>query len=714
MRGIIVKKRGQITLFIILGIIILILVGSFFLIRSFVTEKKLTPELIHAISEMPAELRPVRIYTEECLSAISEEALRKLGDQGGYISPEAFAITASSLNPTEADGIQFSPGSNLKIPYWHYLHAPNDCKGNCEFNSLRPPLYRTSGEDNSIEAQVDKYVDEQLKICLNNYAPFIEQGFEIEEKGRLKTTTLIGDFDVSIFIDYPLEIRKGDTTHDIERFYVSHPLKLKEMYDLATDITTAETEYTFLETQVLNLITAFSALDPDSLPPKTEVEVNFAGGTIWSEIKVKQDIESVLSPYINAIQVPFTLDYEKRIFPGNNIKTAFYSMEIPVNFEKRYDYLSVNFDYLGWWPIYFDLDCHGDLCQPESVNNPLLTIIGIQRYDFSYDVSFPVLVDITDPDAFNERGYSFKFALESNVRNNKPLNDEFPGYSKAVIPTSTLLCAPTSKNSGNITVKVKDAVNQKALPDAQVMYTCGSESCAIGTTDNKGDLVSPFPICLGGVISFLKDDYFIPSQPLNAKTDKEELVVAEGYPYADKKIIVEKFIYNTRQKQLSQNPTVLEQDEEIVLTLTKIPDSEGEAKLTTFAKYRGDQSEPSEMLQLIPGTYDVDSTMMLYRLVIVPEETRSTGVGLIGSLLGADEEYTIPEVRFENGYPSGGVIFNENTGYLEITPDDLYNNDKIIFYAIGPTIPEHIEEISPEIEPLSSRYRSIINPLFEK
>jgi len=59
------------------------------------------------------------------------------------------------------------------------------------------------------------------------------------------------------------------------------------------------------------------------------------------------------------------------------------------------------------------------------------------------------------------------------------------------------------------------------------------------------------------------------------------------------------------------------------------------------------------------------------------------------------------------------MVLNENTGYVEIKPDDLYNNKEIVFYAIGPDLPKHIEEASPDIEALSSKYRDRLNPSFK-
>ena len=59
------EKRGQITIFIILGIIILIALVTFFYIRSTAIERKLRPEIIPAITEIPSEVRPIRLFIQK-------------------------------------------------------------------------------------------------------------------------------------------------------------------------------------------------------------------------------------------------------------------------------------------------------------------------------------------------------------------------------------------------------------------------------------------------------------------------------------------------------------------------------------------------------------------------------------------------------------------------------------------------------------------------
>ena len=497
------SRKGQISLFIIAGVIILIGFGLFFYVRSQSVKSTLPP--VPVLEEIPLQLNPVREYTQSCIESLAKEALVKVGSQGGYIDLERVGIITSAILPTEADGIKFSPEGDLNIPYWWYLKADNDCAKNCIFSSQQPDLQRASGgaSDKSIESQVDIYIEENLEACLQNYQPLEDQGFVITEQGNAIVVTLIGEEEIIIFVEYPIEASLGDTTAELKQYFSVIPLDLKKIYALANEIKLAEINYNFLERHTLNLITSFASLNPDGLPPKSESTFEFGTGKTWNTFDVQKKIEQMLMTYIPALQVPFTRDYQKRIFPGDKIKTNVYANEIPANFDNIYPDLGVRFDYLGWWPIYFNAG-QGGLIRSESITAPGLPI-GYQRYATTYDISFPTLITITDPDAFGGEGYTFMFALEGNLRNKKPLDESFDGGEGIHFFQPSLACNPNQRNSGNVTILTRDHNNNPV--DVNIAYTCGTETCSIGETEN-GELTAKFPVCTNGIVSYLAQDYF--------------------------------------------------------------------------------------------------------------------------------------------------------------------------------------------------------------
>jgi len=707
------SKKGQTTIFIIIGIIIILLVAIFIFTTRIKIENKLTP-IIPILEETPSQLVPIKTYTEDCITLLTQEALEKIGTQGGYIDLDQFGIATSNINPTESDGIQFAPDSNLNIPYWSYLKASNDCKDNCLFSSQRPELKRTTGtrNDNAIESQLDWYITDNLASCLRDFQPFKDQNYIITVE-EIKTTAIIAETDLAVYVEYPLEITIGDTTSKISQFYISLPINLKHMYNLATEITNSQSDYAFFEQQTLNLISNFQSLEKEKLPPKTEAAFEFGGGTIWTSPAVKKDIESMLTTYTPALQVPFTLNYERRSFPGDPIKEATYAMEIPVNYEKTYTDLAVRFDYLGWWPIYFNAG-EGGIIQPESITTQYFPI-GFQKYSTAYDISYPVVITITDPDALYGEGYSFMFALEANLRNNEPIDESFAGLEGSYTFQKSLLCNQNQKNSGNITITVTDSKTKDSLEKIQVAYTCGEETCFVGETDQEGRLTSQLPICYKGILSFMNPNYFSPSVYLTTDLEKQENIQLTSSPYIEKEIKVKKWLYSPEFDRLSTNSVNLDLTEQALITLTKIKETPGEETVTAVIEYWGNQTEPST-LRLVPGKYEAKIDVYLNSPVIIPSETRETGVGFFGEILGAEEEYVIPEVKFEKAYPSGGARLDQSTSYLTIDKDNLYNDNTLIFYIVSPPLPTKIEDLDQmnKIGEYSVKFRSELEPTYKK
>ena len=163
-------------------------------------------------------MQPIESYVESCLIEKAEEALKKLGDRGGYIDPEKQGLKANP-EPTESDLVSFAPGSDLKVPYWFYLKSNNRCRGNCEFQVVPESelfLYRR-GSEVSIEGQLDDYINEHLNTCLEDFNAFKQQGFRINPTGEIKTTTKVTDEDVQFYVNYPLEVERN-TRNVVEHF----------------------------------------------------------------------------------------------------------------------------------------------------------------------------------------------------------------------------------------------------------------------------------------------------------------------------------------------------------------------------------------------------------------------------------------------------------------------------------------------------------------
>ncbi|MEK6984434.1 MAG: hypothetical protein AABX33_07710 [Nanoarchaeota archaeon] len=708
-------KKSQASIFMIVGLIILI-GGAVFFYSTQNVRDQLKPEIKIIEEQVPVEFDPVKVYANDCAYLVGVEGLKLIGKQGGYISFADKSLNKESLiikqNPTESDAVSFTEDSDLKIPYWWHLKSANNCKGECRFASKKPELRQT---ENSIEKQLERYIDSRFKECLNDFEPFREQGYKISETGRIKTDVTIALNDVQVLIEYPLEIEKQDAKTKINQFLVRIPVNLNKIYDLSAKITNLEVKHRFLEKHVLNLLAAFSGVDRGRLPPMSEVQFKLGSSTSWQKSDVKNKITGLLASYIPLFQVDGTYNYERNTFDSELKQRLYDSTIIPVANSSFRD-LSAYFTYLDFWPAYFDLNCKGENCIPSSANS-LISFFGIQQYRFAYDLSFPVLVEVQDPFALNGQGYTLNFFLEGNIRNNKPMPADFAPLERGVLSERSLLC--DTKTSGNVTLAIMDAATKKPIENAEILYTIIDESCFIGSTNAEGILKETLPVAVGGVLNIVKEGYLGKAVEFDPRAGFDADVNIEVQPISTKNLIVKKknLVKTPQGWQFSNKAVDLNNKEFATVTLTRI-NNEGELDFSSIANYEGQQKEKSE-IEITSGTYSADITLLLNEKVVIPDKQKCFRKGILGS----KECFTVPKVDFGEKSSPGQERFSEGGLKMNLTlnSNELENHNTLVLYAISidlASVPEKdrsiedIEQLS-KIDEYSSTYQLALQPAFE-
>ena len=183
-------KRGQVTVFIIIGILVFLIVSGILIARSFLVTEELKGE-----GEQAQLLgATVQSYIQSCLKETAEDALIFVGQQGGYYQ-------LPSLHE-----------SDLLQPFYWY-----------ENQSYLP-------KKEEIEQQLSLYVDNELFFCLRNFVVFENQGYEIQEK-EVQTTTKLGKEETVFTMSFPVEITQGKASRTIATFSVEIPSRLETIYN---------------------------------------------------------------------------------------------------------------------------------------------------------------------------------------------------------------------------------------------------------------------------------------------------------------------------------------------------------------------------------------------------------------------------------------------------------------------------------------------------
>ncbi|MFC1754993.1 hypothetical protein ACFL96_16640 [Thermoproteota archaeon] len=538
------KKRAQVSLFIIIGIILLFTIFTILFFRTKQAEGETTVDIARITEEIPSELQPVKTFVEGCILATGIEALKLIGVHGGYIGLEpsdsvytksSFSTEPQTNKPTKYDALTVSP--DWKIAYWWYMESPNKCNSDCQFSSGLPPLYRNQG-DNAIELQVDRYIEMNIGKCLRNFDSFRRKGMDITNTSDIKVTTTVAENDVVFFVDFPLRIEWAEGVSTASQFITSADVNLRKMYKLAVEITETQANQHFLEGYTLHLIGAYSGLDENKLPPMAGTELDFRPKK-WRMSDIENKLTGILTHYINVLQATRTRNFDVNaiFFPDDPIKTGLYRLSIIPLEEDWYPEFDVQFTYLGW-PMYLYITSGGVVGPRDSISIPLISMfLPIQKYDVPYDVSYPVMVSLFDHAALKRKGYPFYFALESNVRNNQAFTTDSVQLTTVTMDSgmSTQLCEDIMMTSGNVTFRVMDKEGNY-IERALVIFSEGDGSaCFIGETDETGFFDGKFPRGgLGSLVIKHPDFATYSKTPFRAKKDPE--VTDLGVIYMNKYI----------------------------------------------------------------------------------------------------------------------------------------------------------------------------------
>ncbi len=189
-------NKGQITIFIILGIVIIVGLVFMFSIRKVDTDKH-----IGASAEVPLEVQPINTFIMSCLGKSAKEGVYHIGLQGGYYKPPE----------------PYYDFFSLKIPYYYYL------------SDEKIP------EKNVIEDELSNYIKDKFPRCIKDFKSFKEIGFEFDI-GNLKVDSIFAKSDIKIYIDYPIKITKDQFSTNLDSFSQTVDLDFNQKYDIVRKI----------------------------------------------------------------------------------------------------------------------------------------------------------------------------------------------------------------------------------------------------------------------------------------------------------------------------------------------------------------------------------------------------------------------------------------------------------------------------------------------
>lgn len=197
-------KKGQVTLFVILGIVVLAVIGLGIYFKGSLTQQAAQAQLAEKAVVQP-EVQEIYDRIFDCADKMSKESLTLIGLQGGYYQAPTDSI------PVEGEGISIAIGYD---------------KGNNKLPSLE-----------QIRAQLETYVSTMMPLCidLSTYNDFtFTQSVPV-------TRVDIMDNAVKFDVAYPIIAKKGGSVYDLGKSSkLSYMVRLKRIHDISQKIISRE------------------------------------------------------------------------------------------------------------------------------------------------------------------------------------------------------------------------------------------------------------------------------------------------------------------------------------------------------------------------------------------------------------------------------------------------------------------------------------------
>ncbi len=737
-------KKGQITLFVIIGLVLLLGALFFFFARLSIVQSQ-ENKILNSADKVDNTYRPIQQQVETCLFQLSKDSLDKIGVHGGYLEPfgegqQTFTYTESK--PYESEGIAFTNDKKTFVPYWFYSPTPMSDDLNIQVKDAAPSLEQ-------IQAQQENYIQQHLYECLDNFKTIqTTSGSTItiqDEKPEI--TVYYADDSVITKAKFKLSVTKENgKSKTLSSFVTQLPIPFKQYYNTAKSIALTESTDQYLEGLTMELVSRYSGLSSDKLPPL----VGFKQGydqVFWSKTTVKNHLNQLLQTFIPLFNVEGSKNFYEMNLSGltPSEQTFFKKFTLPFTYVFN-PQLSINHIFLPSWNDYIDINpSNGELLTSSTDNSenygPYFSKPAPdQNYRFFYDVAFPVIVSIHEDNLPGGLDYTFNFALESTVKFNRcwldyadgkgPLpwdpswlefdtGNGFPsdqtgyveGGDTSYSPEAAKLFADTKQQiSGNVTLYTFDEATKEPLTGVYARIGLGSMvSNLIDKTslDNQGlaELNHKFPIVTNAFIELTKEGYRKKVVPLTTRINESlDLGAYTLEPLAEKNVTVK--IYDLNTQTFSDRKF----NDTVTLTLTRI-NSDDADEFTATAVFR--QNQTNILLNLLPGTYSISGIYITADGETIPANSKKICDSMVSCAMMKKEDRYIPKEPIEmKPMMWGGVEFT-STYPVTLSKEMIYSNDTIEFRVLRLPHPKSIDDMNmaSNLPGYTAKYRSTLLPI---
>jgi len=212
-------KRGQLTIFIIIAIVIVAIVFGYLFLSGTLS-----------VTSIPPNIQPAYSSFLTCLEEDTNTGISVLESQGGYILLPDFEPGSTHMPFSSQLNFLGNP-----IPYWYYVSG----------NNIQKSQVPTKGD---MEKQLGAFIESRVRDC--NLRSYYDEGFLISMSNEPKADVNIKDNEVEVNLDLTLTIEKENDTALIKNHKISQSSKLGKLYDSAKTVYEEEQKNLLIEQEL--------------------------------------------------------------------------------------------------------------------------------------------------------------------------------------------------------------------------------------------------------------------------------------------------------------------------------------------------------------------------------------------------------------------------------------------------------------------------------
>ncbi|MDD4877876.1 MAG: hypothetical protein PHO02_02445 [Candidatus Nanoarchaeia archaeon] len=635
-------KRGQVTLYVTIGLVVVALAVLLIMMRqgAFLNQWEKDRQEALAVPQQAAEIHR---YASDCIGQISEEGVSLLGMQGGYIELPA-EKNLPSLNHPFSESLEVLPG--MRTPFWFYI------AGNRVQKTITPTR-------NEMETALEEYIKQRSGECTLNFELFDRFNASF---GNVKVDSSINDDVVLVTVDFPIKVEMGDFVYRIPKIYSKVDARIGEMYSIGRELLNRENNDYYLEEKTIDILAMYEGI------PYSGTEMT-CSPKVWTKSGIEQELKKALNANMQFIKLKGTA------YEASNKYFAWDALS------KNHKEISSTFRYTTDWPVKMDVfPSEGEILTAKPFNDVgnsamafLTSIFCINDYHFVYDVMHPVLVTLSD-----ENGYIFQFAIMVSIDNNQPRENKEGTFD--VPEADNRICSEAQGRARVYSVAPDSEGNLQPVNGAEIKIKCISTVCEVGTTSvDRNSRETYFegrvPQCANALMTASREGYLDARQIVNTVSEDTYSLMLEPYKEFDYEIIV---VEDGFERSLNTGETA-------IISISNEENGFAASAASAAGKIR-----------LVAGRHNIQTSLVSkgFEITIkgnevthcVEQPTRNI-FGLLGFTEESCSTTTTPDMTLDN------VVSGGSASTWDLSREDFSKGQKIIFYVPATAAPSTVEEM---------------------